>query len=253
MAGSRDVAGARQSAQMSSGRKGNTIAVVQMRAGCLLGGLMALLAVMPGTVSGGNAVTPIPLRQPTGYRDYCNGYGKALQGQCATGGVPRTLWRPLRLPVVGSGGECPVSSLRTITTRVAPVLGDGPVYFSAGAYNAHDRTTMLVPDPASSAQPVAAGTGWSLAKSPLAMKATFRQPVIVRGRRIDGAGELGFSGDRGRRPYVAMQFAPRARAIPLGSYKVLSVVVWVSAPGCYAMQIDSTSRSQIVVFRVAFA
>jgi hypothetical protein len=223
-----------------------------MRLAALLGALTALVAVTPAAVSGGNGMTPIPLRQPTGYGDYCDGYGTALRAQCATGGVPRTLWRPLRMPVAPSDGECPASSPRTITPRVAPVLGEGPVYFSAGAYNLRDRTTMVVPDPGF-APAAASGTGWSLAKSPLVLKATFRQPLIVRGHRIDGDGELGFSGDKGRRPYAAMQFAPRTRAIPLGSYKALSLVVWVSTPGCYAMQIDSTTRSQVVVFRAAFA
>jgi hypothetical protein len=211
---------------------------------------LPIAAVTSLAASGRSRATAIPLKAPTGYRDYCDGYAAQLRRTlCPAGGVPVGLWRPLHLPVVTSGA-CPVSPVATPTTRVAPVLGVGPVFFSAGAYDPRDRAAMLAPDPGSG---VAAGTGWRVAKAPLLMRATFQRPIVVRGHRLDADGELGFSGDKGHRPYAAMQFASRARAIPVGAYKALSVVVWVSTPGCYAIQIDSTSFSQAVVFRVAFA
>lgn len=97
------------------------------------------------------------------------------------------------------------------------------------------------------------GTGWTLAKAPLMMKKVFRQPLLVRGRRIDGPGGLGFSGYAGRQPFAAMQFPPVGYTIPLGDYKAHSLSVWAATPGCYALQIDGKTFSESVIFRVFFS
>jgi proline dehydrogenase len=61
------------------------------------------------------------------------------------------------------------------------------VYFAPRAYNAADRGTMRVEFPPATGQ--AEGTGWGVAKTSLLMRANFRQPLVVRGRRIDGSGD----------------------------------------------------------------
>ena len=131
---------------------------------------------------------PIPLKAPTGYRDYCDGLPKSKRSLCPPGRAPQGLWRKLALPTVSAGGTCPVSAMRAIPGIQAPALGTGPVYFPAGAYNPADRTTMRIVYPASSGP--ARGSGWGIAKAQLLVKKTFRQPLVVRGRRIDGASEL---------------------------------------------------------------
>jgi hypothetical protein len=194
---------------------------------------------------------PIPLQRPTGYGDYCAGMKKDRNYPCPRGGVPQALWRPLDLPVVSPGAACPVATPRQITNKTAPVLGSLPVYFAPGAYNAVDRATLAAPYPAPAASR-AAGTGWTLAKTVLVVKKRFRQPFVVRGRRIDGAGELGFTGPSGRRPVEAMQFPSAGPAIHLGAYKARGLMVWAATTGCYAVQIDGPKFSQTVVFRVLF-
>jgi hypothetical protein len=208
-----------------------------------------LLAASGHASTRNSDATPIPLRPPTGYRDYCDGATKAqTRLLCPRGGVPPALWRPFVVPSLSSGESCPVSQTRTLTSRIAPVIGTGPVFFVAGAYDATDRTTMVA---VSSPNGPAAGTGWNIAKAPLVVKATFRQPLAVRGGRIDGPGELGFSGFAGRRPFAAMQWAGTSPAIPLGNYKAHSLLVWVTKDGCYALQIDGSTFSRVIVFRVA--
>jgi len=168
---------------------------------------------------------PIPLKPPTGYRDYCAGMKRGKDYPCPRGGAQQSVWRALHLPSVTPGDACPVGTPHVVTARIAPVLGSPPVYFAAGAYNASDRTTMLVHYPAPPAS-VAAGTGWTLAKTAIVVKKSFRQPLVVRGRRIDGPGEIGFTGPKGRRPFSAMQFPPTGLALELGSYEAHGLLVW---------------------------
>jgi hypothetical protein len=123
------------------------------------------------------------------------------------------------------------------------------VFFTAGAYNPTDRATMTAPYPAPEAS-VAAGTGWAVAKTTLVMKKIFSQPLVVRGSRIDGAGQLGFSGPVGRRPFAAIQFPATAAAIDFGKYKAHGLNVWATSSGCYALQLDGKTFSRAVVFRV---
>jgi hypothetical protein len=133
----------------------------------------------------------------------------------------------------------------------APVLGQGPVYFAAGAYNPEDRATMKVPWPPPE-RSIAAGTGWTVAKAPLLTKKVFRQPLLARGSRVDGVGEVGFTGLGGKRPFAAMQFPVRGFTIGLGKYKAHSLTVWVAAAGCYALHLDGLTFSRVIVFRVEF-
>lgn len=203
------------------------------------------------SVAAAFAEAPVPTRAPTGYRDYCDGASSARTAPCPRGGAPAQLWRPLALSALDPGASCPVSAPHVITSRAAPVLGGGPVYVTPGAYNSADRSTMRVPFPAPSTSP-AAGTGWTLAKTPILMPRNLQQPIVLRGQRIDGVGMLGFSGYAGRRPFSAMQFPPTGYSINLGSYKAHSMYIWANTPGCYAIQIDGRTFSRVVIFRVEF-
>ena len=194
------------------------------------------------------AATPIPLHAPTGYRDYCDGLAK--RSFCPAGRAPQRLWRKLTLPVLSAESPCPVSTTLRIPAVVPPVLGAGPVLFAAGAYSSTGPTTAEIAFPPAAGPAV--GTGWGVAKTPLLMASSFSEPLVVRGRRLDGVQEpLGFSGGHGR-PYIAMQFAPASPTIRLGSWKAYGLLMWATSPGCYAIQIDGRTFSRTVVFRVAF-
>src|SRR5438270_7286274 len=75
--------------------------------------------------------TPIPLRAPTGYRDYCDGAKKGDWFQCPRGSAPKRLWRQLTSQTVAAGTACPVSKPRNLT-NVGPALGSRPVYLRFG-------------------------------------------------------------------------------------------------------------------------
>ena len=82
------------------------------------------------------------------------------------------------------------------------------------------------------------------------MLPSYRGPVLIRGRRLDGPQKLGFNGRKLPAPElriqpnqtVSWQGQPRgSRGVPSG--------VRVLTPGCYGAQIDGTSFSRVVVFR----
>jgi hypothetical protein len=188
---------------------------------------------------------PIPLKAPTGYRDYCAAMKPAQRSRvCGGGGTPQALWRPLHLPTVAPGETCPVSPRRAIT-RYTSGVGAGPIYPTHV-----DPWNVAFPPPENS---LAYGTGWSVDKTPFVRKKTFKGPFVVRGQRIDGTGVVGFSGPGGRRPFEALQFAAGRSAAEFAGSTGWPTLVWMSAPGCYALQIDGETFSRVVVFRVIAA
>lgn len=188
---------------------------------------------------------PIPSRAPTGYKDYCAAMKPAQRNRvCSRGGVPQALWRPLHLPTVAPGAACPISPRQTIARSTSGV-GSGPIYPTHV-----DPWSVPFPPPENS---IAFGTGWSVDKTPLMRKKTFKGPFVVRGRRIDGQGALGLSGPGGRRPFEALQFVAGRSAAEVAGLTGWPTMVWLSAPGCYALQIDGQTFSRVVVFRVEAA
>jgi hypothetical protein len=128
------------------------------------------------------------------------------------------------------------------------MLGGGPVYFAAGAYNADDRATMKL----ITGGPLASGTGWGIAKTPIMMKKRLKGPLLLRGGRLDVPGILGFGGHLGRRPFVALQLPGKRAEITRGSFKGFGFNTWALSDGCYAVQVDGRTFSEVVVFRVVF-
>jgi hypothetical protein len=208
----------------------------------------AMLASLAAATAASAEQAPIPLKAPTGYRDFCDGLARSPTTRdglrlCPRGGVPQALWRPLALPAVDAGSACPATPSRKIA-RFLMGLGAGPVYPSR---TFPVRTRYPAPE-----NSLAAGSGWAVDKVPLLLKKTFHGPFVVRGRRVDGEGLLGFSGIAGRRPFEAMQFAPGRATLKAGGLLGWGIGVWMTSPGCYALQIDGPTFSRVVVFRVEF-
>jgi hypothetical protein len=94
------------------------------------------------------------------------------------------------------------------------------------------------------------GSAWKAARVQWVATGSYRGPVLIRGRRVDGSGAVGFG--EGRTPddelqlLAAGQHAPR---VPGGGRSWLSFTR-VRAPGCYAYQIDGASFSEVIAFRV---
>jgi hypothetical protein len=157
------------------------------------------------------------------------------------------LRRPLHLPVVAPGSPCPVSRVdrRLPWARIhifgASGIGPGPVYPGLGA------TTGLL----NVTKDTQYGSRWQGQKVFWYVAPSYRGRVLIRGKRLDGPGRLGFNGTRVPRdelrigPYDTVSWSgqPRySRGIPSG--------VRALSSGCYGVQMDGKTFSRVVVFEV---
>jgi hypothetical protein len=156
------------------------------------------------------------------------------------------LHRPLHLPALGAGGACPVSraapQIGGQRYGISGAIGPGPVYPVLGG------SAFLMVSP----RPEEWGPGpWRGQKVLWFVHQRYRGPVLIRGRRLDGPQWMRF--DRGSRPRAEIRIAPGETVTwtgqPPGSRGRPSYVR-VRAAGCYAVQIDGTTFSHVVVFAI---
>jgi hypothetical protein len=157
------------------------------------------------------------------------------------------LHRSLHIPTI-AGASCPTSKFdqRFNFERygVAQGLGRGP------AYPIYGNATLTIEFPAAGAF---AGSAWSGAKVLWFVSPAYRGPVLIRGHRLDGSSLVRF--DKGAVPASELRIPTGSSLI--GNPGVREVgqryrpsYTRIRAPGCYAYQIDGTTFSRVVVFRV---
>ena len=160
----------------------------------------------------------------------------------------KSLHRPLHLPKLSPGAACPVSRVdRRVAWKRTNIfggagIGRGPVYPALpSAFFMALRDEQY-------------GGPWFGSKVFWYVLSSYRGPVLIRGRRLDGPERLGFNGQRtaGRELRIAPHQSVSWDGQPRGSRGVPSGVR-VLVPGCYGIQIDGTSFSRIVVVRVDVA
>lgn len=163
--------------------------------------------------------------------------------------------RPLRLPVAHAGEGCPVSGGTRTTVPNQPHIfgagpgalwfGDGPVYFtwSWSLVPPGDRANFSL-----SGVPVE--TPGQRAKTPWTAVPSYTGAIVVRGQAVDGSGRvLHFDGgnELGANEVMTLQ-SPHGGGTD-GLWQFWASSMWVPAPGCYGIQIDTTTRTEIVVFK----
>lgn len=146
------------------------------------------------------------------------------------------LERPLQLPPAGSAG-CPVTPTTTAVPFMSSVLGNGPLYVAGGSSVSIANTAQ-------------SGGYWFIKQVWIADPAE-PGPILVRGGRIDAPGDLRF-GD-GSEPAGQLR-------LPIHSYehtggqppgwRIFNAYLRPPSPGCYAMQLDTFTGSQWLVFDV---
>jgi hypothetical protein len=168
---------------------------------------------------------------------------------CAAEKVVAPLRRPLHLPKLTAGEACPVSTTRELPqgggfTGPITATGPGPVYMANPSTISFDYP----PTGDSSYQ----GSNWGGQKVIWAIDSSYLGPLLLRGARLDGPQELRFdhyldaygAGDgNGAFPELAYP------AQEVKSLRTPPSAVRMQAAGCYAIQVDGTSFSEIIVFR----
>jgi hypothetical protein len=153
------------------------------------------------------------------------------------------LHRPLDLPDVAPGVDCPVSSIdqrvdwESANIFGASGIGPGPVYPGLGGGDGEFPTNS------------SAGQGWRAGKLFWYVSPAYRGRALIRGARLDGAGGMRFL-DRNRlrgelriHRGESVQWSGQpegSRGIPSGTA--------IRSSGCYGVQIDGTRFSRTVVF-----
>ncbi len=144
----------------------------------------------------------------------------------------RRLRRPLQLLHGGTNGACPVTRVGRRTPATAFGLGSGPAYAVLGGRGTISLAGDLIRDTA-----IFHKTLWAIAPS-------YSGPLLVRGTRTGRAGVVRFQLGgpiRGELRLVPAPFRTRRwRYQPSGTV--------LPGPGCYALQIDGDSFTDVVVF-----
>jgi TolB protein len=171
------------------------------------------------------------------------------------------LRRPLELPALDPGAGCPTTAAVDLAPELEPGLGDGPIYPVGFA----DRATAYLRN--SDGEEWLQGDGSHTLILDWVAKSGYPGRVMVRGRKLDGEGDVEFrleGGERGaelvlpewgeyshwRAPYGndAETFG-----ITLSGWQRWESHVFVRDPGCYGLQVDGPDFTDIVVFRVVNA
>jgi hypothetical protein len=158
-----------------------------------------------------------------------------------------SLHRPWQLPRIGTGIGCPVSRSRRVD--LGPAIDSGPLPGPGPAYPAGLAPDVAVefvypPDPR---QTDFYGSGWGGNKVLWWVKWSYRGPVLIRGRRLDGPELVRF--DRGVPPKTEIRIPAATRSQAPTRSRDRPGYTRLRAAGCYAYQIDGIGFSRTIVFQ----
>ena len=145
--------------------------------------------------------------------------------------------RPLALPRLATDGSCPVSTERAIrpheSAQELQVLGEGPAYPGIRSRTKYEHASTW-----------RARDGRVYHKGLWIVEASYLGPVLARGGRIDGSGDVHFD-DAQHPPTDELRIGPSP-----GGYRDRPSSWSASGLGCYALQIDGLDFTTYVVFAV---
>jgi hypothetical protein len=90
--------------------------------------------------------------------------------------------------------------------------------------------------------------GWVGQKAPWLIAPAYRGPVLIRGARIDGSGEVRFALGTGQ--HLRTLRLPAHKGQQRNGWRVIPALTLVRTPGCYAYQVDGTTFSRVIVVGV---
>jgi hypothetical protein len=141
---------------------------------------------------------------------------------------------------------CPVSPLHTVSPAFGPALGRGPVY-AIGAF-ARSTFTFEYPPPASSRF---AGTGWGGTKTLWVARRSYRGPIVISGRQLDGPHQVRFAPGAGKLVDRLEFEAGSSLGTSRGGerWRQFPSLTALQAAGCYAFTVKGSTFTRRIVFR----
>ncbi len=179
---------------------------------------------------------------PQTYADTCRLVNTWCQIEPTLGGVPDELRRPLSLPTIRPGDECPVTMagneiangqvtgfalgkppVQPLIFGQQPLLRQGTIFFNAvGSRGWYTAATKWI--------------GWP----------EYRGPVLIRGRQLDGPHKIVMES------IVDPQLGPGDTINGRDGWRQWPGGTYLRTPGCYAWQVDGTNFSTVIVFQAVF-
>lgn len=157
--------------------------------------------------------------------------------------------RPLSLPRLRPNQPCPISTGRRNAVPSEPQIfggggfwfGDGPVFLGLFWKDPEQSQAVFRLDPIPrDRNAYRAKTGW-------AANPSFSGPILIRGHALDsGEAPLAFSANG--RPDSVLHLTAADLSSPR-SWSFWPTSMWVPAPGCYGVQLDTLSGTDVVVFQ----
>ncbi len=192
----------------------------------------------------------VPVQAPAGGRTYAAFCGAGAG--CPTGGVPSALRRPIHLPHIPAGTRCPVSAPgRKVYRNQGKAIGPGPVYvLSFGSFG----RTAILPFVLPSRAGLFGGSAWGGQVLKFIGAPSYHGPVLIRGRKLTEPSGLGFGA--GKIPLAEMDVPGGAAGgvgLNPGGWRLWSGYARLRSPGCYGLQVDGTTFSEIIIFRACLS
>lgn len=236
---------ARMQARRMRARRRGVVASAVAAVGALVVGVPALVSTAPDRSVNGPAQGSTTT-QVTGPRP-------CVQAVCRSAAVIAAVRQPLHFATVPSSKECPVSPVRRFSGGAGfsgpfAAIGPGPLYLTGASDPARALTMSPTAGP------------WFEQKVIWVIDRSYSGALLLRGRRIDGVGELKFVHYIGAVGYTSGAWDGKYRelayvrngltATAAGTLDSMPSGVYVQSSGCYAIQVDGVGFSETMVFRV---
>lgn len=164
--------------------------------------------------------------------------------------------RPLHLPTYAPGQVCPVTLGKQVAPGVGSAHGDGPVYTIYDGSPRGPAGTLSYAAPSFyTRDTIGEATPWGGQKVLIVVSPDCEGSALVRGQQLDGPTKVRFTTDSS--PHPDPDPAAELR-LPSGGggasrdapgWRLFGTTVRLRAPGCYGIQIDGISSSEVIVFQ----
>ncbi|HEX8728251.1 MAG TPA: hypothetical protein VF739_06500 [Ktedonobacterales bacterium] len=219
--------------------------------------IIAPLASLPPTRAAIARIFPTPTPRPTAVMSAAVSIIGVSNNP--TIGIAPAEWsnlraRPLRLPTIAPGAACPGSPGRVVQPSFGMASGDGPAYIVGLGTDGAVQATGPGPIPNGRGSAT-----WGAEFVMFIIAPSYQGAVLARGGQIDGQHALLFNGGLDQLNGFDQSTTTLLSQLRLASapaygepWPNFPAYLRMQAPGCYAIQLDGDTFSEVVVFNITF-